>query len=277
MIGKGRDSTGILPGPILPHMQSVSMLERWNDGVADLLIHRDRSDIVDRFLAHLSNCVDFDQWYAALFHRHEPAERIGFRGIKQGRDDYEDGLYLLDPFYQQYRRSPEPSVHRLGDLARPGDSARSPYFERYLRKWDTRDEVGYLVPIGGGRCVHLSVSRSHDLPPFERDEVQFLASLVSVVSSVFALYERTDVEEPQVPAIDRVIGRKLAGFGANVLTAREGEIVFLLLKGYTAAEIAGLLEISHGTAKNHIKSIYRKLNVRSQVELLVTFIDDLYE
>lgn len=258
-------------------MQSASLLRRWNDGVADLLIHRDRPDIVDRFLAHLSRCVDFDQWYAVLFHRHAPAERIGFEGIRQGRDDYEDGLYLLDPFYQEYRRRSEPSVHRLEDLARAG-SRRTPYFERYLKKWDTRDEVGYLVPIPGGRCVHLSVSRSHDLPAFERHEVQFLASLVSVVASVFALHHCADpgpVEEQ--PAIDHLIGQKLGAFGAGVLTGREGEIAFLLLKGYGAAEIADLLGITHGTAKNHMKSVYRKLGVRSQVDLLVQFIDDLYD
>ncbi len=259
-------------------MLSVSLLERWNDGVADLLVHQDRSDIVDRFMTHLSRCLDFDQWYAALFHRHEPAERIGFCGIKEGRDDYEDGIYLLDPFYRQYRQNPEPSVHRLGDIAGPGEAIRSPYFEGYLQKWDTRDEVGYLVPVGAGRAVHLSVSRSHDLPPFERHELQFLGSLVSVVASVFALYERSGGGEPVVnPSVERVIGQKLAGFGAEVLTGREGEIVGLLLKGYGAAEIARLCGISPGTAKNHIKSIYRKLSVRSQVELLVKWIDDLYE
>jgi len=277
-VTEGRGSTGRGRRPILPPMLSVSLLERWNDGVADLLIHRDRSDIVDRFMTHLSRCLDFDQWYAALFHRHEPAERIGFYGIKQGRDDYEDGIYLLDPFYQQYRRNPEPSVHRLGEIARPGEANRSPYFERYLAKWDTRDEVGYLVPIGDGRAVHLSVSRSHDLPPFERHEVQFLGSLVSVVASVFTLYERSSIKEREsTPSVERLIEQKLTGFGAGVLTEREGEIVSLLLKGYGAAEIARLCDISPGTAKNHTKSIYRKLSVRSQVELLVKWIDDLYE
>jgi DNA-binding NarL/FixJ family response regulator len=49
------------------------------------------------------------------------------------------------------------------------------------------------------------------------------------------------------------------------LTDRELEIVRLVAQGHTNTEIAELLFISPGTAKNHIASIQRKLGARNRV------------
>lgn len=53
----------------------------------------------------------------------------------------------------------------------------------------------------------------------------------------------------------------------NGLTAREMEMLILISRGMVAKEIAHTLAISEKTVRNHISSIYRKLNVydRSQV------------
>ena len=48
-----------------------------------------------------------------------------------------------------------------------------------------------------------------------------------------------------------------------VLTAREIEVLSLLSRGYTYAEIADRLGISLGTVTSHIKNSYRKLTVHS--------------
>lgn len=51
------------------------------------------------------------------------------------------------------------------------------------------------------------------------------------------------------------------------LTAREKEILQLLMKGNSYKEIAGKLFISVETLNSHIKNIYRKLKVHSRSEL----------
>lgn len=58
--------------------------------------------------------------------------------------------------------------------------------------------------------------------------------------------------------------------GGNVdgLTPREQEVLDLALAGTSTREIAALLFISERTAESHLANIYRKLNVRSRVELL---------
>lgn len=51
------------------------------------------------------------------------------------------------------------------------------------------------------------------------------------------------------------------------LTAREQEILHLLIKGLSYKEIASGIFISIETLNSHIKNIYRKLNVHSRSEL----------
>ena len=53
------------------------------------------------------------------------------------------------------------------------------------------------------------------------------------------------------------------------LTPRESEVLTYLSKGFTIKEIAGLMTIKWFTVNDHIKSIYRKLNVSSRAEAAV--------
>ena len=61
-----------------------------------------------------------------------------------------------------------------------------------------------------------------------------------------------------------------AGFAA--LSAREREVVALILKGHLSNSIAGQLTIAVGTVKNHRKNIYRKLAIASQAALFARFL-----
>lgn len=56
--------------------------------------------------------------------------------------------------------------------------------------------------------------------------------------------------------------------GRYLLSRRETEVLFLLAKGYNSAYIQEKLYISEGTAKTHIRHIYRKLDIHNQQELM---------
>jgi two-component system nitrate/nitrite response regulator NarL len=58
------------------------------------------------------------------------------------------------------------------------------------------------------------------------------------------------------------------GSAADSLTPREREIVSALSSGQRVGAIAGRLGVSEHTVRNHLKAVYRKLDVHSQVELL---------
>lgn len=53
-----------------------------------------------------------------------------------------------------------------------------------------------------------------------------------------------------------------------VLSTREREILEWMLRGQRVASIAPALRISSHTVRNHVKSIFRKLGVHSQLELV---------
>jgi DNA-binding CsgD family transcriptional regulator len=52
------------------------------------------------------------------------------------------------------------------------------------------------------------------------------------------------------------------------LTEREREVLHYLVKGFTGPEIGRFLGISGHTVASHVKSIYRKLEVRSRGEVV---------
>jgi two-component system nitrate/nitrite response regulator NarL len=58
------------------------------------------------------------------------------------------------------------------------------------------------------------------------------------------------------------------GHTADALTPREREIVAALSTGQRVGAIAARLGVSEHTVRNHLKAVYRKLDVHSQVELL---------
>ena len=96
----------------------------------------------------------------------------------------------------------------------------------------------------------------------EQPREQFIAGLQGILRG----------DPPLSPAIAR---RMIAHFnsallpGADpgvVLTARETEVLRLVAKGFTLQEIAGHLGLSRHTVVDHVKSLYRKLNVSSRAE-----------
>src|SRR6187200_1922798 len=54
----------------------------------------------------------------------------------------------------------------------------------------------------------------------------------------------------------------------DAITPRQNEIIKLILKGFSTQEIADLLKVSVNTIKNHKQVLFRKVNVKSSVELI---------
>jgi DNA-binding NarL/FixJ family response regulator len=52
------------------------------------------------------------------------------------------------------------------------------------------------------------------------------------------------------------------------ITPRQNEIIKLLIKGFSTQEIADRMNVSVNTVKNHKQVLFRKVNVKSSVELI---------
>jgi DNA-binding CsgD family transcriptional regulator len=63
-------------------------------------------------------------------------------------------------------------------------------------------------------------------------------------------------------------GMVLSFDGIDRLSPRELDVVGLLLEGHRVVSIAAELGVSEHTIRNHLKSIFRKLGIHSQAELV---------
>ena len=95
-------------------------------------------------------------------------------------------------------------------------------------------------------------------------------STIGLVSAIRAVYNGEQVIAPDVTSrmmqlLDRQNPEKVQYHDG--LTSREVQMLVLVAKGMVAKEIARTLAISEKTVRNHISSIYRKLDIydRSQV------------
>lgn len=77
-------------------------------------------------------------------------------------------------------------------------------------------------------------------------------------------------QRPEKPVPPREEARNNKVRSLQLLTPREREVLKLIAKGCTNAEIAERLYISRHTVKNHVSNIYRKIGVddRTQVAIL---------
>lgn len=136
---------------------------------------------------------------------------------------------------------------------------RAAYLERF-------DHVVIAPVVSGGR-VTATVHAGDDGygRPFGRAELQEVASISRVLSVVLREHRRR--------AGDRASGAVVPGpivEGARSLdrlTPRELQVASLVIDELTDAEIGRTLHVSPHTVRQHLKNIYRKLEVRSRVGL----------
>ena len=64
--------------------------------------------------------------------------------------------------------------------------------------------------------------------------------------------------------------------GTEELTPREWEVLGLLANGFRNKEISDRLTISEETAKSHIKSIYRKLNIKGRRNAIFRYFEQVH-
>jgi DNA-binding NarL/FixJ family response regulator len=84
---------------------------------------------------------------------------------------------------------------------------------------------------------------------------------------------REALEKQGSAALPRVRGTYLPK-GMDALSRREMEVLNWFLRGFGTTSIGHRLHVSPQTVRNHLKSVCRKLDVRSQVELRELFAEE---
>ncbi|MGE0239265.1 MAG: LuxR C-terminal-related transcriptional regulator [Parvibaculaceae bacterium] len=255
----------------------------WNDGLASVITAIGTADFAPHLVAALKHVVPFD--YSVIFAYCGSARPIdlfdNFPAAKRRVfvDDYQDGPYLLDPLFIARPEAWGPGPHRVADLA-PDRFPQSQYFQSYYVQTGLSEEIAFFVPIRGETRVVVSLMRDAGrLPPFALRERKRLACVAPLVTAASA-QQWKDVEDrfsghgrrKAPPEAEDVLTSAFHRFGAGRLTAREAEIVELVLKGNSSEAIGKRLGIATGTVRIHRKNIYMKLGISSQGELFSRFV-----
>jgi DNA-binding CsgD family transcriptional regulator len=185
---------------------------------------------------------------------------------------YLERYYPYDPFYHQWRQAQQPGVVRL--LA----AAPVQYVAEFLVQSVITDELGVLLNDGPGWClgIFLALRKGH----FSRADLARLKVQFPVMAALHALDTRSRGPAFRRTAQPSVEGqqprRSLAVTGAEAwpeLSARELDVVSLILEGQPTAGIALKLGLARGTVKNHRRNIYTKLDITTERELFLRHLD----
>jgi DNA-binding CsgD family transcriptional regulator len=203
-----------------------------------------------------------------------PEQRIVFVA------DYQEGPYLLDPFYQVYADRMEPGLYRLREIA-PDRFYHSEYYRSYYRRTGLAEEIGFLVSLPHDMMMVISLMRAGTSAPFSDRDMKKLRRIEPIVHASSARHWRNlghlgsrEAESTRQP-LNLQVASAFENFGDGVLTRREREVVRMVLRGHSSNSIGRHFQIATGTVKIHRKNIYAKLGISSQSELFSHFISYL--
>ncbi|QXI36870.1 LuxR C-terminal-related transcriptional regulator [Pseudomonas xantholysinigenes] len=243
----------------------------WHQGVAHCIEHLDRPSFWRTLATLLGDFVEVDTWVALLFSHDKPLIFDQSPYLREGTDplvsEYANGLYLLDPFYISSREQSHTGLVRLADVA-PEQFQQTDYYRLYFTHNVVADEVQFNLALGDGRTLCLSLGGR------SRFDTQAIAQLELARPWLIGLmrqrlhFEQLPACAPAKPALGLAQGRDEARRQLeSVLTARELDVVRLILSGHSNKETAIKLKLSAETVKVHRRNVYRKLDVNSQTEL----------
>ena len=199
---------------------------------------------------------------------------------------YTSMLYMLDPLRPKVMNQ-DFGVHPLAQNM-PDGFEDSEYYRLVYESSSIVDEMIFVLPLGlqaesdsdaeentMGTLV-IGLARSTEEGKFSAQDIKKANALYPVLASCAtqivvdplaneALQERrTDPNE---------LYELLQGFVEDKLTAREGQVITLVLCGHNTESVSVQLGIACDTVKLHRKHSYAKLKVNSQGELFKLFLD----
>lgn len=266
-------------------MRSVAGIgdKAWNDSLATTVSAIGTADFAPSLIEALKHVAPFN--YSVIFAYYSSARPLDlfdtFPAAKRRVfvDDYQAGPYLLDPLFIARPEAWGPGPHRVADLA-PDRFPQSQYFQSYYVQTGLSEEIAFFAPINRETRVVISLMRdAARLPPFATRERKRLSSVAPLIAAASAQNWK-DIDDRfsgrsrghKVEETERILASAFHRFGEGRLTAREAEIVELVLKGNSSEAIGKRLGIATGTVRIHRKNIYMKLGISSQGELFSRFV-----
>ncbi|MCZ6863957.1 MAG: helix-turn-helix transcriptional regulator [Alphaproteobacteria bacterium] len=258
----------------------------WHDQVAGLIAAVGTPQFASVMVETLEHVVPFDHsvFFAyrgqdrplCLYDTFDPQQRIVFVS------DYQEGPYLLDPFYQICAERIDPGLYRLREIA-PDRFYHSEYYRSYYRRTKLAEEICFVNTLPDDMMLVISLMRAGTSPCFSDRHMTKLRKVEPIVHAAIGQHwrnlrrERDKIVQlgASFPSFGTHVARAFENFGNSVLTRREREVVRMVLRGHSSESIGRRFRITTGTVKIHRKNIYAKLGISSQSELFSLFISYL--
>lgn len=192
------------------------------------------------------------------------------------RHCYMKEAYRLDPFYTAAVQGMTIGVSRCKEIY-AHDFTSSAYHNTYYKDVPLVDEIGILCPVTDLQTIHISLGRCTGSQRFDQSVLEDLHAAEPLLASLVRKHAllrpdlcQRDLKVPTGQSKD-IDSAWLRRFNA---TRREIEVATLVLRGHTNASVASVLGISEDTVKVHRKRLYVKLNISSQAELFMTYMNN---
>ena len=260
-------------------MTEIEQLSKWNRDISRAIASLGTDEFFPALVEAINGQVPIDYPQVWLYHRDLPP-RVLYHEIPRAAlasqvDEYLEGPYREDPFFQTSMNQPRSKIYRL-DRVTLGKLENSDYYLEYYGDTGTVDEAIYLAKLRGGNVINLSMMRLPEHGAFSDEEYQSLYLLAEPVSELLKSHsEHNDFAVTHLiqPGIDHQIDLAFRTFGASLLSPREKDVLELMLRGYGTDTSGQRLGIAVETVRRHRKSIYRKLDVSSQTDLFSLFLN----
>ena len=236
-------------------------------------------DHVDRLVDLIGELVPHDLITVVRYSATQRPEFVSHRNFSDEMvRKYLDIYYVYDPFYEHWRRNQRPGVFPLNKWK--GKAARrGMYIAEFLGQSVICDEVGVLLNDGPGWCLGIFLDRTSS--SFTAREIGRLEARFAVFAAIHELDIKSRSTNFMRTAQPASPGREPLAHSATLLPAdlwpelstRERELVKLILAGHPTASIARKLGIAAGTVKNHRRHIYEKLDITTERELFLQYIE----
>lgn len=209
-----------------------------------------------------------DQRPLQLLHRFDPAER------RLPEDFYLSGPYALDPIYHLFLRGAPDGVYWLREFA-PDDFFESEFYRMFYSQIGLSEDIFVMWRIDGDTALLFFLERSVRHPSFGPEDLAAVRLLLPFTVAASAGHHAITRPAARPEAHDpthRKVQSTIENFARSLLTQREREVLFYMLRGYSSGMTARRLSATEGTIKIHRKNIHRKLDIGSQAELFSLFI-----
>jgi len=255
-------------------------------------------------LARVTECIGDSAFYLELlrllgkrlgadlsmvmrYSRRDAPEYLIHDGLEpQHMELYLRGLYRVDPIYRLCRERRGHGVKDLVSVSTPSERSGD-YFNVFLHLTGMADDLVMLLPIDAESSVGIVYERKTS---FYRREIAEMRTLFPLIESLHQVHQRlirtqgssrgraldNQHEGSSAPGLRPIDHQAALGaFLRRELTPRERDVVHLILIGYSSVKIAERLKLSVNTVKNHRKRMYLKLDITTERELFLAFVNFL--